>query len=213
MTKVCSTQPSPGNRIRQQAKPLWVKLEIIKLKALMADDGCRKVADAFNRVHARQEVSVGKTFVNNCIRNHNYEIQILRRKIKNQPPKPVTKNLIWGMDLTGKGDNAGNIHQILGIVEHHSRKALTLEAIRDKSSITLIRYLLNAIEQYGKPEIIRTDNEAVFQSRIFKFVLRVFNIKHQSSEVACPWQNGRIERLFGTLKNKLIESLFLILKT
>ncbi|MFV3414830.1 integrase core domain-containing protein [Pseudomonas nitroreducens] len=28
-------------------------------------------------------------------------------------------------------------------------------------------------------------------------------IRHQRCEVGCPWQNGRIERLFGTLKRKL----------
>jgi hypothetical protein len=26
---------------------------------------------------------------------------------------------------------------------------------------------------------------------------------HQRSDPGCPWQNGRIERLFGTLKQKL----------
>jgi hypothetical protein len=28
-------------------------------------------------------------------------------------------------------------------------------------------------------------------------------IKHQRTDVGCPWQNGRIERFFGTLKRKL----------
>lgn len=28
-------------------------------------------------------------------------------------------------------------------------------------------------------------------------------IRHQRSDPGCPWQNGRIERLFGTLKQKL----------
>lgn len=33
--------------------------------------------------------------------------------------------------------------------------------------------------------------------------MRLLNIRHQKSELHCPWQNGRIERLFGTLKQKL----------
>jgi transposase InsO family protein len=28
-------------------------------------------------------------------------------------------------------------------------------------------------------------------------------VRHQRTEPGCPWQNGRIERLFGTLKQKL----------
>lgn len=33
--------------------------------------------------------------------------------------------------------------------------------------------------------------------------LWLLNIKHQCVDKGCPWQNGRIERFFGTLKNKL----------
>jgi transposase InsO family protein len=29
------------------------------------------------------------------------------------------------------------------------------------------------------------------------------DIRHQRSDVACPWQNGRIKRFFGTLKQSL----------
>ena len=31
----------------------------------------------------------------------------------------------------------------------------------------------------------------------------LLGIKHQQTELHCPWQNGRIERLFLTLKQKL----------
>ena len=33
--------------------------------------------------------------------------------------------------------------------------------------------------------------------------MRLLNIRHQKLELHCPQQNGRIERLFGTLKQKL----------
>lgn len=51
--------------------------------------------------------------------------------------------------------------------------------------------------------MIRTDNEAIFTSRTFRTGLALMGIRHQRTQVACPWQNGRIERFFGTLKNKL----------
>jgi putative transposase len=37
----------------------------------------------------------------------------------------------------------------------------------------------------------------------FQIVLWLLNIKHQRTEPGCPWMNGRIERFFGTLKEKL----------
>ena len=33
--------------------------------------------------------------------------------------------------------------------------------------------------------------------------LYLLDIKHQTIDPHCPWQNGRIERFFGTLKQKL----------
>jgi transposase InsO family protein len=50
---------------------------------------------------------------------------------------------------------------------------------------------------------LRTDNEAVFTSRQFRFGLWLLGIAHQRTEKGCPWMNGRVERFFGTLKAKL----------
>lgn len=67
-------------------------------------------------------------------------------------------------------------------------------------SITLVRVLVDTIEKYGKPEVIRTDNEPVFVSYLFKLACLILGVKHQTTQIGSPWQNGRIERLFGTLK-------------
>jgi transposase InsO family protein len=148
-------------------------------------------------------MTIGKTYAGYTIKNNLYEIQVLRRKQKHQRPRPVPHNLIWAMDLTGKTDSHHKQHTVLGIVEHHSRACLTLAAIADKSTITLLRHLFDLFERYQKPKIIRTDNEAVFTSRLFRLGLRLLRIKHQRTEICCPWQNGKVERFFGTLKNKL----------
>jgi len=63
--------------------------------------------------------------------------------------------------------------------------------------------ILRLLRGYGKPKIIRTDNEAIFTSKQFRLGLKKLGIRHQRTTPGCPWQNGRIERLFGTLKQKL----------
>ncbi len=188
---------------RSQPKPQWVKHEIMKLKALMPQAGCRTIADTFNRIFHCKDMSVGKSFVHSVFKKYDYQIQVLRRKIKNTRPRPVPRNLIWGMDLTGKTDIQGNSHYILGMVEYKSRGSLCLTALKDKSIITLLRHLLNVLEYFGKPRILRTDNEPVFVSYLLRTFLRLLGIKHQPIQPGCPWQNGRIERFFGTLKEKL----------
>lgn len=196
---------SPPRRIRAQAKPPWVKQEVIRLKALMRKAGtCRAIADCFNRRFGeRRKMTVGRTFVNETIRRHRYEIEVLRRQIKNAKPKPVPRNLVWGMDLTGKTTLDGTTRAVLAILEHASRAALWLEALQGKSSWALVARLVEAIKRHGRPRIVRTDNEAVFVSRVFRFALLVLGIRHQRTDPGCPWQNGRVERFFGTLKERL----------
>jgi transposase InsO family protein len=186
------------------AKPAWVRKELVHLKALMPDAGCRAISDVFNRrFAAKRRMTVGKTFVSDVMREHRYEIEVARRHIKNAQPKPLPKNLIWALDLTGKGTLDGRTRLVLGILEHASRAALCLEALESKSSWTLISKLIEAIRRYGKPRAVRTDNEAVFTSRTFGFALTLLGIRHQRTDPGCPWQNGRAERFFGTLKEKL----------
>jgi len=172
------------------------------------DVGCRTIANTFNRRHARHQeirrrMTVGKSFVADTLRRHRYEVEIMRRALKHRVPPALPRNLVWAMDLTGKTDTQGRTHTILDLLDHGSRGLLDLAALPDKCSWTLLGHLFLAIGKYGKPRAIRTDNEACFTSRVFRVVLRLAGIRHQRSDPDCPWQNGRIERLFGTLKAKL----------
>src|SRR5258706_1600408 len=189
---------------RTPPKPVWVRKEVIRLKALMPEAGCRRIADSFNRrFAAKKRITVGKTFVSEFLRERCYEVESLRRQIKNARPRPVPKNLVWGLDLSGKATLDGSTRIVLGILEHASRAALRLEALETKSSWTLISKLIETIRRHGKPRAVRTDNEAVFTSRTFRLALLLLGIGHQRTDPGCPWQNGRVERFFGTLKAKL----------
>lgn len=189
---------------RAPAKPAWVVREIIRLKALMPDTGCRSIANIFNRrFAASRKMTVGKSFVADMLRRHRYEIEILRRKIKHRVPHLTPRNLVWGLDLTGKTDEAGDLHMIFGMIDHGGRALLSLAALPNKCSWTLLGLLFLAIGKYGMPRAVRTDNEACFTSRLFRAALFLSGIRHERSDPGCPWQNGRIERLFGTLKAKL----------
>lgn len=78
-----------------------------------------------------------------------------------------------------------------------------MESLANKNAWTLLGHLFLAIGRYGKPKALRTDNERVFTGKVFSGVVRLAGIRYQRTDRGCPWQNGRIERLFGTLKAKL----------
>jgi putative transposase len=187
-----------------KTKPQWVKKEVLRLKAHLPKHGCRKIAATFNRLHEhKRHTTVSKSYCYALIKQHHYEIKIIRNKLKKQKPRNLPKNLIWATDLTTVSDQNKQQHRVFGLIDHGTRACLSLQSIHNKSSITLLRLLLNSIERYGKPNYIRTDNEHVFTSKLFRFSLWLLNIKHQRSEVCRPWQNGRIERFFGTFKQHI----------
>lgn len=47
------------------------------------------------------------------------------------------------------------------------------------------------------------DNEACLVSRRLRWAMALLGVRLQRTDVHCPWQNGRIERLFGTFKAAL----------
>ena len=196
--------PSSSRPVFAQPKPKWVRNEIVRLKAVMPHAGRRTIAHHFNRRWVcRKQTTVGKSYVACTLRRHHYLILEARRKLKHRVPRPMPHNRIWGCDLLVKTDQQGQPHLALAVLDHASRACLRLQRLSDKSSWTLLRELIHAVKQYGRPQFLRTDNEAVLVSRLFRLGLWLIGIRHQRIEPGCPWQNGRVERFIGTVKRAL----------
>ncbi|MCF6245657.1 MAG: integrase core domain-containing protein [Sulfurovum sp.] len=166
-------------------------------------DGCRKIATNFNTHYAHTEVTVSKSYVYRLLKENAYEIVQQRKEQKNKEPYPMAKNHRWDMDLTSIDKQ-----QILGIVDSGTRALISLKHIKTKRTINILRVVLDTIELYGKPNTIKTDNERVFTSKLMKFSLYILGIKKQTTQLASPWQNGKIERLFGTMKQAFEDLIF-----
>lgn len=199
--KAYCLKPVASVHPKNRRKPDWVIQTLIHYKAMHPGMACRALADAFNRQYGQQE-TISHTTVNNYLRQHKAQVLMKRQQVRSRQAVIGSNNRIWGVDLTGKQID-GKTCWILGGVDHGTRACVILQALSDKRTISILRVLLDAIERFGKPQIIRTDNEAVFTSKLFCWTLRLLRINHQRTDIACPWQNGRIERLFGTLKDKL----------
>jgi putative transposase len=200
--RACAT--SGPRRGWAQPKPLWVRREVIRLKALMPNAGCRTIAHCFNRRFAvSRHMTVGKTYVADTIRREQYAIMLARRKLKHATPRSVPRNLIWGLDLAVKTDSQGTQHLLLAIVEHASRACLLLQQLQHKSAWMLLTHLIQALKRYGRPRYLRTDNEGACTSLLFRLSLWLLGIRHQRTAPFCPWENGRVERCIGTLKRSL----------
>lgn len=196
----------PPSLQRHRKKAAWVATRLVRLKAMMPTTGCRKLADIFNRQygnHPRHPATVSKSYVATILRRDRLAIVRLRRELKHRVPHSVPRNQTWAIDLTGKQDAAGVVHDILGIIDHGSRRFLGLQLCLQSNALTLLGHLFLAMGRYGVPRNLRSDNAAVFTGRWFRWGLALVGIRQRLSDPGCPWQNPIIERAFGTLKQVL----------
>ncbi|MBI1835543.1 MAG: transposase family protein [Burkholderiales bacterium] len=192
---------APARRSGGRRKPAWVVDAVIELYT-EGDKSYRRVRNEFNRRFAVDGMTVSLGTVHTWVRKYCTEAEIIRAQTRNHVPNFAPANLRWNLDGTGKVDAAGDQHFILGILDYGSRLNLLLQRLDIANSAEILRCVLSCVQQFGKPKIIRTDNASVFKSLEFQTGLKTANIRHEFTDPGCPWQNGRIERLFLTLKQK-----------
>jgi putative transposase len=198
----------PASKTKRPRKPTWVNSHILHLAAFLPKGtGVRTIASHYNRLQAQHPKphlrTISKSHVANVLQTHRAQVQNLRQRFKTNIPHPIPKNQIWGIDLTGKVDTNGQLHHILGILDHGTRRLLAISVLEAKTTKALNHKVLQTAAQHGLPKNVRTDNESNFKSKRFKRLFKHLGIKHQTTDLGCPWQNGRIERLWGTLKAHL----------
>lgn len=193
---------APVRRSGGRKKPAWVVDEVIQLFTGECFSFRRTQAE-FNRRHAKNGMTISLGTVYAWVRKYCSEAELVRVRTRHLVPNFSPANLRWNLDGTGKVDATGKQHFILGMVDYGTRFNLCLERLGVANSTAILRCVLRCVKQYGKPKIIKTDNASVFKSAEFEHGLQVAGIRHEFSDPGKPWQNGRIERLFLTLKEKL----------
>ena len=147
-------------------KPAWVMLEVLRIKALMGKNvGCRKVADTFNRLHT--PMSVGKSFVSDAIKRHQYLLLNISRELRDKRPRPTQINAVWGLDLTFVRESRGTQRTVFGAIDHGSRVCTRLVMVLNKRSWTLIGHLCLAIGEFGKPDAICAEAVILLKDKHF----------------------------------------------
>ena len=90
-------QPIPPRHVFVQPKK-WVKNEVVWLKAVMPEAGCRTIVHYFSRRwKSRRQMTVSKPYVTDICRCHEYLSLTARRKLKHRISRPMPNNCVWGV--------------------------------------------------------------------------------------------------------------------
>ncbi|MGM5485088.1 MAG: DDE-type integrase/transposase/recombinase [Nanobdellota archaeon] len=131
-----------------------------------------------------------------------YKIKMNKRKrptqikfVKYEWPKP---NMLWHTDWT---DCPFTGKKLIAFIDDNSRYIVHAEYFENATTQNTILAFMNAMDKYGIPENILTDQGSVFhENGAFRDFCEKNGIKHILGRVGHPQTNGKIERWFGTYK-------------
>jgi putative transposase len=203
-----------------RSKPEWVCEAVLRFACQLPGAGCRTIAQCFNlqqialqdqnassvgqvSYSCRPPASVSKSYVAHVLRSQRAQLAQACWQAQSHTPRREPILTTWGMDLTGLPLTNGSSVPVLGVIDHGSRAILTLQPVARYTSLVLLGQLLIAMGTYGKPRAVRSDNDAVFKTALFRFTLKLLGVRQQFTDVGSPWQNGRMERFWRTLKEAL----------
>ncbi len=175
---------SDGTARHPRAKEDWVIRDVIYLASHLRT--CRKVEAAFNRWRGHTGHTVGHSWVAEIIQQHRQEIRQLRRERKRRRPLLIAAGHTWALDLTLIRSPYGTTFTVLGIIDAGSRKLLALKVLSRKCAFQIMGHVLLACSQFGPPEAIRTDNEAMFTSRPWLAMLAALRVRARRGPALQP---------------------------
>lgn len=131
------------------------------------------------------------------------------RKIKavaNPMPVCLKPNEEWAIDFMSDALTDGSRFRVLNAIDHYSRFCLVAHASKSYPARRVIEYLERAIQMYGKPERIRTDNGPEFISKRFQLWLKNNQIAWQQIQPGKPQQNAYVERFNRTFREDALDA-------
>lgn len=112
-------------------------------------------------------------------------------------------NQVWAIDITYIKMNHSHMY-LTAVIDCYSRKVFGWNLSDSLEASGAIAALENAIEKYGVPGIVNSDQGSTFTSKEFKDVLKKYGIR-QSMDGKSRWaDNVIIERWFRSLKTEKI---------
>lgn len=199
----------------KKRKPLAVREKILEYKKQNPQAGARQVAAGLERFHF---LKVCAQTVRNVLKAANREgadIPAVKR-IKPNPPKKrrytrferSLPNQLWQMDIFTWMLRGVHRVYIIAAIDDCSRFIVGWGLFRVQSGDNVLEVLKGAIEKYGFPEEILTDNGKQFYSwrgkaKFEKTVVRM-GIKHIRSRPHHPQTLGKIEAFWKNIWRELL---------
>lgn len=134
----------------------------------------------------------------------------MKKRVRNNPSNPATvplkRNEEWSIDFMHDSLVNGRMIRSLNIIDPFNRECKGIYIRHNLPAVKVIEMLEQAIEKYGKPMFIRTDNGPEFISKRFQLWLNTNSIGWSKIRKGCPQENCFIERFNKTMREDLLDA-------
>jgi len=119
-------------------------------------------------------------------------------------PSALKPNDCWSMDFLSDRLDDGRGLRVFAVVDDHSKLSPAIEADLSLPAERILRVLDQAIELYGKPTAVRTDNGPEFASRAFDAWAYRHGIEHRFIRPGKPVENAYAESFNSRVRDECL---------
>lgn len=170
-----------------------------KLAAKMCAEGYpvgRKLVRSY-----MQEMGIHAVYPKSNLSKRNFKEAIVPYLLRNKVV--LFPNQVWSVDITYIRMQHGHMY-LTAIIDWFSRKIVGWELSDTLDTAPVLDAVREAVERFGTPAILNSDQGCQFTSTEYKTLLKSLNIR-QSMDGKSRWaDNIMIERWFRSLKTELI---------
>src|SRR3990172_3089 len=116
-----------------------------------------------------------------------------------QMPFPERLNIVWVSDFTEIPFHGRTVY-LATTMDIYDRKVASWNLLTTHSSQLTLNTLIDAVEKYGRPKILHSDQGTEYTSKIYTNFAENLDIKLSMSNKASPWENGYQEAFYSQFK-------------
>ena len=120
------------------------------------------------------------------------------------PTKATYARHVWTWDFVSDITTRGGGFRTLVLIDEHTKQCVAHHVARRIAAEDVMAVLAKAIESYGAPEHIRSDNGPEFIARIVRDGLANRGIRTLYIDPGSPWQNGYVESFNSRFRDECL---------
>lgn len=180
--------------------------EIMELSEAHPRYGYRRVTALLRR--AGHEIN-GKR-VQRVRRQAGLQVSRKQRKLRRQGVSTALRqrathaNHVWSWDFVEDQTERGTRFRVLTLIDEHTRECLAVHVAWSIRAVDVITVVEAAMERYGVPEHLRSDNGPEFVAYAIQDWLGDKGVKTIYITPGAPWENGHIESFHDKLRDECL---------